>query len=50
MFEVMKCKKEMVRWKVAPSFLRSNGILRYANVLHGQMNVILCLSSGLIWI
>ena len=40
----------MACWKVAPAFLRPKGIFQYANVPHGQMNVVLCWCSGLIWI
>jgi hypothetical protein len=40
----------MARWNVVLAFLRPKDILQYANVPHRQMNVILCWSSGLIWI
>jgi hypothetical protein len=31
----------MVRWKVAPTFLRPKGMPRYEKVLHGVVNVVL---------
>ena len=42
--------KVIARWNVAPAFLRPKGIFRYANVPQGQINAVLCWSSGLICI
>ena len=47
--EIVKIKV-IAHWKVAPAFLRLKGIFRYANVPQGQINAVLCWSSGLICI
>jgi len=41
-----KNRLNMQRWNVAGALHNPNGILRYANILNGQVNVVFSCSSG----